>query len=102
MAIAFAHFFAGRYDDASSWAEKALAASSPRLQEKPGYHPALLIAAASNALAGRLEEARNAIARLRQLNPTPHISNLKNQVPLRRPEDLDRYAEGLRKAGLPD
>ena len=102
MAIAFAHFFAGRYDDASSWAEKALAASSPRLQEKPGYHPALLIAAASNALAGRLEEARNAIARLRQLNPTPHISNLKNQVPLRRPEDLDRYAEGLRKAGLTD
>src|SRR5262249_51311126 len=61
MAIAFAHFFAGRYDDASSWAEKALAASSPRLQEKPGYHPALLIAAASNALAGRLEEARNTI-----------------------------------------
>jgi TolB-like protein len=102
MAIAFAHFFAGRYDDASSWAEKALAASSPRLQEKPGYHPALLIAAASNALAGRLEEARSAIARSRQLNPTPHISNLKNQVPLRRSEDLARYAEGLRKAGLPD
>ena len=99
MAIAFAHFFAGRYDDASSWAEKALAAS---LQEKPGYHPALLIAAASNALAGRLEEARSAIARSRELNPTPHISNLKNQVPLRRSEDLARYAEGLRKAGLPD
>jgi tetratricopeptide (TPR) repeat protein len=102
MAMAFAHFFAGRYDDASSWAEKALAASSPRLQENAGYHPALLIAAASNALAGRLEEARNAIARLRQLIPTPHISNLKNQVPLRRPEDLARYAEGLRKAGLSD
>ena len=102
MAIAFAHFFAGRYDDASSWAEKALAASPPRLREQPVYHPALLIAAASNALAGRLEEARNAIARLRQLNPTPHISNLKNQIPLRRPEDLARYAEGLRKAGLPD
>ena len=102
MAIAFAHFFAGRYNDASLWAEKALAASPPRLREKAVYHPALLIAAASNALAGRLEEARNAIARLRQLNPTPHISNLKNQVPLRRPEDLDRYAEGLRKAGLTD
>jgi TolB-like protein len=102
MAIAFAHFFAGRYDDASSWVEKALAASGPRLQEKPGYYPALLIAAASNALAGRLAEARSAIARSRQLNPAPHISNLKNQVPLRRSEDLARYAEGLRKAGLPD
>ena len=102
MAIAFAHFFAGRYDDASSWAEKALATSPPGLRERPGYHPALLIAAASNSLAGRLEEARNAIARLRQLNPTPHISNLKNQIPLRRPEDLARYTEGLRKAGLTD
>ena len=77
MAIAFAHFFAGRYDDASSWAEKALAVSPPRLREKAVYHPALLIAAASNALAGRLEEARNAAARSRQLNPTPHISNLE-------------------------
>src|SRR6516165_4127778 len=102
MATAFAHFFAGRYDDASSWAEKALATSPAGLRERPVYHPALLIAAASNALAGRLEEALNAIARLRQLNPTSHISNLKNQIPLRRPEDLARYAEGLRKAGLPD
>ncbi|MGB8515511.1 MAG: adenylate/guanylate cyclase domain-containing protein, partial [Pseudolabrys sp.] len=102
MAIAFAHFFAGRYDDASSWAEKALAKSPPGLRERPVYHPALLIAAASNSLAGRLEEARNAIARLRKLNPTPHISNLKNQIPLRRPQDLVRYTEGLRKAGLAD
>jgi len=102
MAIAFAHFFAGRYDDASSWAEKALATSPPGLRERPVYHPALLIAAASNSLAGRLEEAQNAIARLRQLNPTPHISNLKNQIPLRRPKDLARYTEGLRKAGLSD
>jgi tetratricopeptide (TPR) repeat protein len=102
MATAFAHFFAGRYDDASSWAEKALATSPAGLRERPVYHPALLIAAASNSLAGRFEEALNAIARLRQLNPTPHISNLKNQIPLRRPEDLARYAEGLRKAGLPN
>jgi adenylate cyclase len=102
MAIAFGYFFAGRYDDASTWAEKALATSPPALRERPVYHPALLIAAASNSLAGRLEEASNAITRLRQLNPTPHIANLKNQIPLRRPEDLARYAEGLRKAGLTD
>ena len=102
MAIAFAHFFAGRYNDAALWAEKALAASPPRLREKAVYHPALLIAAASNALAGRLEEAQNAIAQSRQISPTAHISNLKNQIPLRRPDDLVRYAEGLRKAGLPD
>jgi TolB-like protein len=95
MGIAFGHFFAGRYDNASSWAEKAL-------REKPNYHPALRIAAASSALAGRLKEAQDAIARSRRLGSTPHISNLKNQIPLRRPEDLARYAEGLRKAGLPE
>jgi len=95
MGTAFAHFFAGRYDDASSWAEKAL-------RERPDYHPALRIAAASYALAGRLKEAHDAIARSRRPKSTPHISNLKNQIPLRRPEDLARYAEGLRKAGLPE
>jgi TolB-like protein/tetratricopeptide (TPR) repeat protein len=95
MGTAFAHFFAGRYDDASSWAEKAL-------REKPEYHPALRVAAAANALAGRMDEAHSAIVRSRRLYPTPHISNLKNQIPLRRPEDLARYADGLRKAGLPD
>jgi tetratricopeptide (TPR) repeat protein len=95
MGTAFAHFFAGRYDDASSWAEKAL-------RERPDYHPALRIAAASYALAGRLKEAHYAIARSRRPKSTPHISNLKNQIPLRRPEDLARYAEGLRKAGLPE
>jgi TolB-like protein/class 3 adenylate cyclase len=95
MGVAFAHFFAGRYDDASSWAEKALG-------EKPNYHPALRIAAASSALAGRLQEAQNKIARSLQLNPTPQISNLSNEIPLRRPEDLAKYAEALRKAGLPE
>src|SRR5262245_53868286 len=95
MGIAFAHFFAGRYDDASSWAEKAL-------REKPEYHNALRVAAASNALAGRMDEAHSAMARSLRLHPTPHISNLKTEVPLRRPEDLARYVEGLRKAGLPN
>jgi adenylate cyclase len=94
MGIAFAHFFAGHYDDASSWAEKAL-------REKPEYHNALRVAAASYALAGRLDEAHSAMARSLRLHPTPHISNLKTEIPLRRPEDLARYAEGLRTAGLP-
>jgi adenylate cyclase len=94
MGIAFAHFFAGHYDDASSWAEKAL-------REKPEYHNALRVAAASYALAGRMGEAHSAMARSLRLHPTPDISNLKTEIPLRRPEDLARYAEGLQKAGLP-
>jgi TolB-like protein len=92
---AFAHFIAGQYDEASYWANKALVG-------RPDYPTALRLAAASDALAGRLEEARNAIERLRQIDPTLRVSNLKDRIPLRRADDLSRYEEGLRKAGLPD
>jgi adenylate cyclase len=91
-----AHFYAGRYDEASSWAAMAL-----RLA--PDFHDGLRIAAASNALAGRLEVAHKAIARVLQLHPTLRISNLSEvQGPYRRPEDIARYEEGLRQAGLPE
>ena len=94
-AAAFAHFLAGRYDDASSWAQRAL-------QARPSYPSAVRLVAASSALAGRSEEARQAVERLRQVDPTLRVSNLKDRLPLRRPDDLTRYQEGLRKAGLPE
>jgi TolB-like protein/class 3 adenylate cyclase len=92
---AFAHFFCGRHDEASAWAEKAI-------RENPNYLPVCGIAAASNAFAGRLEAAKLAMARLRQIDPALRVSNLKNQFPLRRAEDLAKFAEGLRRAGLPE
>jgi adenylate cyclase len=93
--IALVHLCAGRYDEASSWAEKAL-------REDPNYHPALRVFAASNALAGRLEDAQKAVARLREIDPTFRVSDLRDLTGLRRPVDFARYAEGLRKAGLPE
>jgi hypothetical protein len=42
------------------------------------------------------------MARLRQISPALRVSNLKDQTPLQRPEDLASYAEGMRKAGLPE
>ena len=93
---AHAHFFLGRYDEAVSWATMAL-------QDNPHYQPGLRIAAASNAMAGRPEQAHKAVARLRQLNPTLRVSTLKDVLgPFRRAEDLLRYEEGLRRAGLPE
>ncbi|HKX10917.1 MAG TPA: adenylate/guanylate cyclase domain-containing protein [Stellaceae bacterium] len=95
-ATAYAHFFAGRYDEASSWAGNAL-------RDQPDYVDALRIAVASNALAGRLEQAQKILARLRQLEPALRVSNLRERLgPYRRLEDLARYEEGLRKAGLPE
>ena len=93
--MAFAHFLAGRYDEAASWAERAL-----RVQ--PNWVAAWRNAAASHALAGRLGNARHAMARIRLLAPELRLSNLNDLMPLRRPEDLARFAEGLQKAGLPE
>ena len=73
------------------------------LQDNADYQPGLRIAAASNAMAGWPEKAHKALARLRLLNPTLRVSTLKDVLgPFRRAEDLSRYEEGLRQAGLPE
>jgi tetratricopeptide (TPR) repeat protein len=69
-AIAFAYFFLDRDSDASSWAAMAL-------RERPNFQPALRITAASNALAGMMDKAQAAVARLRELNPSLRVSNLR-------------------------
>jgi hypothetical protein len=60
------------------------------------------IIAASHALAGRADEARRAMHHLRQLDPVLCISNLKDWLPIHRPKDLATFADGLRRAGLPE
>ena len=95
-AAATAHFFAGRYDVASAWAERLL-------REYPASHPGLRIAAASNAMAGRPQQAQKAVARLRQLDPALRVSNLRDFLgPYRHAEDPSRYEEGMRQAGGPE
>jgi TolB-like protein len=93
--IAMAHLFAKRFDAASTWAEKA----HGNLQD---FVMAASIIAASHALAGRSDQAKRAMDHLRQLNPALRISNLKDWLPIHRTEDLATFADGLRKAGLPD
>jgi len=90
------HFFAGRYDEAAPWARKAS-------HEQPNWAPALRIAAQAYALSDRIVEAREAMTRLREIDPALRLSNLARATPpFRRPEDLARWTEGLRKAGLPE
>jgi TolB-like protein len=90
-----AHLLAGRFDDALSWAEKAFL-------EEPNYLPAAAVSAASHSLAGRLEEARQAMACLRKIDPALRMSNLKDWFPIRRKEHYAMWATGLRNAGLPE
>jgi tetratricopeptide (TPR) repeat protein len=95
IATAHGHFFAGRYAEAMSWAEDAV-------REQPNFFIGLCVMSAGAALAGRQAEAEKAMARLRELNPSLRMSNLKDLLPILRPEDFERWAGGMRKAGLPD
>jgi tetratricopeptide (TPR) repeat protein len=94
-AMGFALFFARRYDEATLWAERAA-------REKPDVLLSTILAAASNAHAGRPEQARRAIGQVRRIDPALRMFNLKGLFPIRRPEDFELWAEGVRKAGLPE
>jgi len=95
MGTAFAHFLAGRYDEACWWTKKAL-------EHHPNFGAALRLLAASSALGGRLEEAQKAMRHAVRLDPTLRVSALKDVYPFRRQKDFANLIEGLRKAGLPE
>ena len=51
---------------------------------------------------GAMPAAQKAMVRLREIDPTRRVSTVKDWLPLRRPDDLTRLQEGLRRAGLPE
>lgn len=93
--IGVAHLFARRVDAASDWAELAYG-------NLPSFLMAVALIAATRALSGREDDARAAMDQLRELDGTIRISNLADWLPIRRREDLEIFAEGLRIAGLPE
>ena len=93
--IASAYFFADRDNEAAIWAEKAF-------RDRPNYLFGYLIRAAAKAITGQIEDAKQTMSHLRQLDPNLRISNLNNLVRLRRPEDFAKLMSGVRKAGLPE
>jgi TolB-like protein/tetratricopeptide (TPR) repeat protein len=92
-ATGFAHLSAGRYDEAISWAQRACL-------DQPNFPVAWRLLASSSALSGRLDQAQKALARALQLDPGFELSTFSQYATLRRAEDFERYAEGLRLAGL--
>ncbi len=96
MQIGTAHalFFACRHDEAVVWADAAVACH-------PDSTAAVRIAAAVNAQAGHLEKARALAVRLHRLYPALKVSGLQSTLgPYRRAENLAKYKEAMRKAGL--
>ena len=93
--LATAHLMAGQFDAASTLAKKAY-------RDMPSFLIVTATIAASHALAGRTEEAQRSMLQLRNLDPALRLSNLKDWLPFQRPADFTTFAEGLRRAGLPD
>jgi TolB-like protein len=87
-----AHYYGAHYDEAVNWARTAI-------QLRPGFTAAHRILCASLAMAGRMEETRAAMARLRELQPGISIEWIKQYVPYT-PRAMPRFLEGMRKAGL--
>jgi len=95
LVTALAHYIAGRYAEAATWAEKAF-------REQPDDLRTIRLMAAINALSGRLEDARKWVARGHALDPDLRISNLKDRIGPFHPDDFARYVQALRLAGLPE
>jgi tetratricopeptide (TPR) repeat protein len=93
---AHAHFFVDRNEEASRWADMALVEGHDRLTP-------LRIGAASHAHAGHMEKARQLATKMCGLYPALRISNFREALgPYRREEQLAKYEDALRQAGLPE
>ena len=94
-AMAFAHFIAGRDDEAARWAAMAL-------RVKPNWLPALRMTIASNAMRGQAEQAKRALNAYLGIDPEVTITKLCEYYPFRREADRQRLIAAMRKAGVPE
>ena len=93
--LGLAAFVAGGYEAAAEWGRRTI----QEIFEFPGGHRVL---AASCAQLGRIADARAALEEAARIMPDATIGSLRTQLPFKDPAHLDRYMEGLRKAGLPE
>jgi adenylate cyclase len=94
-AVAVAHFVAERYEEGVAWAQRSL-------QDRGDYSLALATLAASLAFLGRVEQAQATVQELLRLVPGFSLTGLKLFLPAADPDFVERYLDGLRKAGLPE
>jgi adenylate cyclase len=94
-AMAYAHFFAGRNDEASALATVVV-------RQQPNFIPGQRIMMACHAVAGRIDEARQACAAALRIDPAQRISVSNARAPFRRQQDIDKLEQGFRIAGMPE
>jgi tetratricopeptide (TPR) repeat protein len=90
--MAAAHYLAGRYDEAIDSALRVL-------RYRPTFNGARRLMVSALAQAGRLDEARLELERLKGFQPDISISWIEKNVPYT-PASMIKYLEGWRKVGL--
>jgi adenylate cyclase len=91
--VAVAHFVAERYEEAVSWAQRSL-------QNRGDYSLGLATLAASLSHLGRLDQAQGTVQELLRSNPEFSLTGVRLFLPAADPDFVERYLDGLRKAGL--
>jgi TolB-like protein/Tfp pilus assembly protein PilF len=91
--LGLAAFAAERYDEAREWGVKTI-------RENPQFPGGYRLLAASYGQLDRKKEAQTALKEVLLLLPGMTIEDVRKQVPFKKPGDLERYLDGLRKAGL--
>jgi adenylate cyclase len=86
------HFVARRYEEALDALVQVTSPYPARYRRLAATYPYL----------NRMDEARAAMAKFRELEPQASIELYTRTEPFRRKDDLERYLDGLRRAGLPE
>ena len=94
MAQMLAHLMRGEFETVVTLGRQALTLN-------PQFTSAYKIMLSALGHLGRMEDAAEMTVRLLALEPGFRVSLSAARTPLRRPEDLARYADGLILAGLP-
>lgn len=90
--LAIVHYFAGRYAEALEYSRKTL-------QQRSAFTAGYRIYCATLAQDGQIDEAREALARLKESHPDLSIAWIEQNVPYT-PGPMAKFLEGMRKAGL--
>ena len=89
------YFYLGRH-------EEAVRELKTSISKHPRFFPVRRFLAAVYAEMGRMNEAREQIKVVLQLNPRLTVALLRRQLPFKKNTDLNRQLTALKKAGLPD
>jgi len=92
-AVALCHFVAGRYTD-------SIVSNRRAVHLRPRFTSAWRTLAAAAGLVGDLETGAAALLEAKHMQPELSGAWVEAYLPLVRPEDRERFIEGLRRAGL--